>query len=246
MLLRRVIEHVREQNWFAVIVDFVIVVIGVFIGIQVANWNEERLNRLEESALIERLRVDFDRIEENADRSLAYHEDMASNLQTMLSSLRSKTLKDEDVPGFDRALLLGVTFQTSADHSGTFTELMSSGRASILRDRELLDDLVDYEDFLKRFRFAEQYYTDLVMESLGAYTSAFKYDDDLRLTVEVFENSTEAGPFVSYDFDALAADPAFENAAEQLLFFHSGFILWRQRISTRVDAIQQRLSEIGP
>ena len=88
MLLRRVIEHVREQNWFAVIVDFVIVVIGVFIGIQVANWNEERLNRLEESALIERLRVDFDRIEENADRSLAYHEDMTSNLQTMLSSLR--------------------------------------------------------------------------------------------------------------------------------------------------------------
>ncbi len=42
MLLRRITQHVRNQNWFAVFLDFVIVVVGVFIGIQVANWNEER------------------------------------------------------------------------------------------------------------------------------------------------------------------------------------------------------------
>ncbi|MEP1144977.1 MAG: hypothetical protein ABJH52_14755 [Henriciella sp.] len=39
MLLRRITKHVKEQNWFAVGLDFVIVVVGVFIGIQVANWN---------------------------------------------------------------------------------------------------------------------------------------------------------------------------------------------------------------
>ena len=33
MLLRRVIEHVNTQNWFAVGIDFVIVVVGVVIGI---------------------------------------------------------------------------------------------------------------------------------------------------------------------------------------------------------------------
>ena len=42
MLLRRIIEHVKAQNWFAVGIDFVIVVVGVFIGIQVANWNDAR------------------------------------------------------------------------------------------------------------------------------------------------------------------------------------------------------------
>jgi hypothetical protein len=39
MLLRRITEHVKAQNWTAVALDFVIVVVGVFIGIQVANWN---------------------------------------------------------------------------------------------------------------------------------------------------------------------------------------------------------------
>ena len=39
MLLRRITKHVTDQNWFAVFIDFLIVVTGVFIGIQVANWN---------------------------------------------------------------------------------------------------------------------------------------------------------------------------------------------------------------
>lgn len=42
MLLRRVIEHVREQHWTAIGIDFAIVVVGVFVGIQVSNWNEMR------------------------------------------------------------------------------------------------------------------------------------------------------------------------------------------------------------
>ena len=40
MLLRRITQHVKAQNWTAVALDFVIVVVGVFIGIQVANWND--------------------------------------------------------------------------------------------------------------------------------------------------------------------------------------------------------------
>ena len=41
MLLRRVTKHVNDQNWFAVALDFVIVVAGVFIGLQVSQWNED-------------------------------------------------------------------------------------------------------------------------------------------------------------------------------------------------------------
>ena len=40
MLFRRVRKHVKAHDWFAVGVDFVIVVIGVYIGIQVSNWND--------------------------------------------------------------------------------------------------------------------------------------------------------------------------------------------------------------
>jgi hypothetical protein len=42
MLLRRVIEHVKTQNWTAVALDFVIVVAGILIAFQITNWNEAR------------------------------------------------------------------------------------------------------------------------------------------------------------------------------------------------------------
>lgn len=45
MILRRVIDHVRIQNWTAVWIDFLIVVVGVFVGLQVNNGNAARADR---------------------------------------------------------------------------------------------------------------------------------------------------------------------------------------------------------
>jgi hypothetical protein len=88
MLLRRVIEHVREQNWTAIAIDFVIVVIGVFVGIQVANWNQARADRVRERLLLGELRTEiaatiqlsegrragFDQITRSGQRALAFLE----------------------------------------------------------------------------------------------------------------------------------------------------------------------------
>lgn len=45
MAIRRFRDHVVEHDWFAVAVDIGVVVIGVFLGIQVSNWNSDRLDR---------------------------------------------------------------------------------------------------------------------------------------------------------------------------------------------------------
>jgi hypothetical protein len=45
MILRRLTENLRVQNWTAIAIEFLIVVIGVFIGTQVANWNQARLEK---------------------------------------------------------------------------------------------------------------------------------------------------------------------------------------------------------
>ena len=67
MILRRVIAHFRRQEWTAIALDFVIVVVGVFIGIQVSNLNNERGDRAREAAymaqLVDDLTADFDEME---------------------------------------------------------------------------------------------------------------------------------------------------------------------------------------
>lgn len=44
MILRSITRCVRDPNRFAVGIDFIIVILGVFIGIQVANWTAARID----------------------------------------------------------------------------------------------------------------------------------------------------------------------------------------------------------
>lgn len=61
MVSRRIREHVTAHNWFAVTIDFIVVVIGVFLGMQVTNWNSARIERATARAyraeIIENLRA---------------------------------------------------------------------------------------------------------------------------------------------------------------------------------------------
>ncbi|NRA30887.1 MAG: hypothetical protein HRU11_11600 [Parvularculaceae bacterium] len=55
MILQRVSKAVREQNWFTVAIELMIVTTGVFLGIQFGNWNEQRADDRREQAYLERL-----------------------------------------------------------------------------------------------------------------------------------------------------------------------------------------------
>ena len=55
MILRRLTENLRAQNWTAIAIEFLIVVIGVFIGTQVANWNQARIERRETEQMLGQL-----------------------------------------------------------------------------------------------------------------------------------------------------------------------------------------------
>ena len=47
MILRRFMQHIKGQNWFAVGLDVVVVIVGIFLGMQVTEWNEERKERID-------------------------------------------------------------------------------------------------------------------------------------------------------------------------------------------------------
>lgn len=59
MILRRVIEHFRKQEWTAIFIDFAIVVLGVFVGTQVSNWNASRIAAGEAQAYLVRIEDDI-------------------------------------------------------------------------------------------------------------------------------------------------------------------------------------------
>ena len=55
MILSRITTAIRTQNWFAVVLEFIIVIAGVVIGFQVSAWAQARADAEREALMLSRL-----------------------------------------------------------------------------------------------------------------------------------------------------------------------------------------------
>ena len=136
MILRRVIEHVRNQQCTAIGIDLVIVVLGVFIGIQVANWNEARLTRDKAAVFTQRLEDDLRAEAWRYQFLLAYYRDIRDATEATADALSGeKPLSNEE-------LLVNAyratQYKQGAARRATYDELISTGNVGLIEDRELL------------------------------------------------------------------------------------------------------------
>jgi hypothetical protein len=59
MRIQRFLDRLRHQDWIGITIEFVIVVAGVFLGMQVSNWNEERADNARAQAYLQRIHDDL-------------------------------------------------------------------------------------------------------------------------------------------------------------------------------------------
>lgn len=153
MILRRIAEHLRSQQWTLIGIDFLIVVAGVFVGIQASNLNAERIDRRLEREYRERIIGDLDAILSNAANHRRFE---ISKTREIDAALRIATLP----PSPDKARRLGhaltaVTTRLSPNfESPTFNDLQNSGRLALIDDPALRRDLANYFARLQYLRGA--------------------------------------------------------------------------------------------
>ncbi|WDI32178.1 hypothetical protein PUV54_03100 [Hyphococcus flavus] len=130
MLLRRITEHVKAQNWTAVALDFVIVVVGVFIGVQIGNWNASRQqHQIYEEA--------FDRTIVELQTNL---ESLESTRETVETSLPLVQQAIEDL----RACRAGDEAHANVQAAFAPTGVL----VSFALDTKALDQLINNDNFL--------------------------------------------------------------------------------------------------
>lgn len=144
MILRRVIGHFRKQEWTAIGIDFVIVVFGVFFGIQVANWNEMRVEAARAQAYLDRIR---------------------SNLESDLLSIGRREVLWREVIDYGKRAIRYAETGESVDGSAwktvlafyqasqlwqwvtadsTYQEMRSGGELGLIRDQDLRNAMSQY------------------------------------------------------------------------------------------------------
>lgn len=135
MILRRLTEHVKAQNWFAVGLDFVIVVAGVFLGLQVSNWNGARQNRDLGASYIERLRTDIELERALWRRAIDYFGTSRDYGRAAMAGFsRPAEALDEQ---WLIALYQASQVWFAAPNRSTFDELLATGRIVTIPDESL-------------------------------------------------------------------------------------------------------------
>lgn len=144
MILRRLIAHVRKQEWTAIAIDLVIVVLGVFIGIQVSNWNSARADRQRAVGYLERIRDDLDAdIDGYRDRLAFWAEVSASGAQGLAyaeTGHAGAATQWDILRAYFWASQVGAFNLTET----TYDELKSAGELGLLGDPRLRDQLAYY------------------------------------------------------------------------------------------------------
>jgi len=137
MLLRSISKHVKEQNWFAISLDLLIVIFGVFMGIQVSNWNQERVGERQAEVLLSRLYNDLQNDLNSLNAELAYLASVRKHAMIVLDALNGKKLISDNqfiISAYQASQLAGAWSTRT-----TYNEILSAGQFNLIKNQQLKD-----------------------------------------------------------------------------------------------------------
>ena len=140
MILRRVTEHVKAQNWLAVGLDFLIVVVGVFIGLQVQQWaDSQRQGRME--------RLYTEKLQAEVLSLMATRAPLVEDRNRFNGALATATqaLYDEEPRALDdfecRSIAYSYVISNPTDDLAALIELQSTGQLSVFSNPRVSEAL---------------------------------------------------------------------------------------------------------
>lgn len=210
MVIRRIREHVTTHNWFAVGIDFLIVVAGIVIGTQVNNWNQARIERNQGKEYRERLIAELRSNEARDKERKHYWDRVRRHAESALSGL--------ETPSSDGRQLVIDAYQasqilTAQSKRSTYDELISTGRIEHVGDAKLRNEIAGYYDAIQTYGVifsAVPAYRELLRNRMpSAAQQAVR-----RQCPEIYYASQDGSPLArlpsrcSFDLDSSIAAPA--------------------------------------
>jgi hypothetical protein len=113
----------------------VIVIIGVFIGMQVSNWNEERETSQKAAVFTARLIEDLRKEAWSYEYLIDYNRDTNKNQRQALDAMTGDiSLSDEQ---FLISAYRATQYKDAGQYRATYDELVSTGNIGLIEDRQL-------------------------------------------------------------------------------------------------------------
>lgn len=233
MILRRVIEHVRNQEWTAIGIDLAIVVVGVFIGIQVSNWNDSVIERREAHDSMQRLEEDLRLSIEMTQSSIDFMTENARYADLALDRLGACNLPANDRDNFATGLYRLGKITPARFVRTTFDELRDSGKLRLIGSATLRRELTEttrmsewYEDVFKLIAARMEPHTTYVDGNV-----IFEIDGTIGGGGRIEWNQLDI------DFDAACKDRRFRTAVGAVRNYTYDVLSDANRMQKRFEAL---------
>lgn len=144
LIIRRITESLKAQDFTIVAIELFILIVGVFVGIQVSNWNDARIDQTRAHSYLERIRADLDADILNYHDRMRFWEEVSEYGAQGLSYARSGNLGD--LAEWDLLLAYFQTSQLAEFYTTrtTYEELKSGGELGLIDDIELRNSFTYY------------------------------------------------------------------------------------------------------
>ena len=200
MILARISRAIREQNWFAVVLEFVIVISGVVIGFQVTELRAQAQRAEAEHLALERLQAESEAVVTFWAETVSDSVEDNRTRQRFVALLSEGRLPPDEVEVFDDGLIRMGFYAAMTPPSTVFDELLASGgltQISDLNARAAVSNYASHFDFisgqLDQFR--------LSVGELLSFTDGYVFN--------VYTPNTRTLRRIEYDFETLASDRVF-------------------------------------
>lgn len=212
MILRRLASAIRHQNWFQVVIEILIVIIGIFLGLQVQGWYEDQADRVQEQAYLDRLHSDI--------VSLAGYQtqlDERRFIDRLREQFRTNLMETIDyIGGHNPNKTLGndhcasIIFSHTYNNSpimtiATLNELISSGQISLIENQGIK---IALSEFVAATQFMQTQLNHLNSVTL---VLARKYPELIEWNISTGAANFREQRGHTCDFDKMGDNRAFIN-----------------------------------
>jgi hypothetical protein len=165
MIFKRFAANLRAQNWFAIGIELAIVIVGVFIGTMVANWNQQRLERQAADKMLVELRPGLTNFVDFFDTAKTYYATTRAYSETAFAGWRGE-------PAVSDKQFVIAAYQASQTYSlglnaVNWTQIFGGAKLGNIRDPKLRNDLANLMtlnfDMIDRPAVETQYRTNVRM-----------------------------------------------------------------------------------
>ena len=239
MITRRISQAITKQNWSAALIELLIVVIGIFLGLQASSWYEGRVEVDLETEILDRLNLDFGDIRVEIEGAIEVHQSIIDGLDKLRVALDSGMISESNKNAVLYSLGSVLNADTGGGESATYQEILASGRVRLLHNNDLVSALSAYQE---RFDNSGRLFSEFRQMQLQYEKDFHKYiyfDRPLSLGSRGFQPPTVS----SYDLDAMRQDSNFRLALSRLTAFQIYFQIWHWQTQQAATAVLKELEE---